>query len=204
MGRNAPSAPTPGIQAASRTQRKALNINLTAATTPACIGCLVGSDSGTSSSAITLTRNVLGKQPGIVSYPPSNLPETDTGMGPPGNPGCGGGCYYTPPHSSNGRDGGKTPATKLSATADPPTLLSDKDEHWKNNGGDYYGEYNAQKADEAAKKKKIDATAASTLSVHIWNPDDEALVELNSKNYGALTKLFMRPTLPFSVNYSGF
>jgi len=183
-----------------------VNINLTVSGSKECIACSVGAGAGTSSSAITLTRSVLGLQPAYVVYPPSNLPRRDPNdnrpipWGPPGNLSCNGGCWYTPPHSSNGRDGGKVPATKLSATADPPTLLSDKAEGWMNFSLMYYINYQMQKNAEAATKAKIDAAASSTLSIPIWSPTEPGSVAKNEKNYGALTKLFLKPTLPFTMS----
>ena len=53
-------------------------------------------------------------------------------------------------------------------------------------------------------KKKIADTAAKTKVVPIWNPSDEVIVNANTRVYGALTKLYLKPTLPFTVNYSGF
>ena len=53
-------------------------------------------------------------------------------------------------------------------------------------------------------KKKIADTAATTKVVPIWNPSDEIIVGANTKYYGVLTKLYLKPTLPFTVNYSGF
>lgn len=185
-----------------------VNINLTVSGSKECIGCSVGAGAGTSSSAVALTRNVLGLQPASSVYPPSNLPKRDPTdnrpipFGPPGNLSCNGGCYYTPPYSSNGRDGGKVPPTKLSATADPPTLLSNMAEGWQNAGVFYYFQYLVQKNAEAATRAKIDAAASSTLSAPIWMPSDPGSVAKNEKNYGALTKLFLKPTLPFTMSMS--
>jgi len=128
--------------------------------------------------------------------------------GPIDNEWCNGGCYYTPPYPSNTSNGGRTPATTLSANANPPTLLSDASEHWKNNGTDYENEYKQQQSRETALVNSLNAAAALIKANRMWNPSDDRTDPLGSyainyKNYGALTKLFLKPTLPFSVNYSG-
>lgn len=215
---NTPSAPPPPqpwpwpSQPAPSVNQPPLVINLTVATSKTCSGCVVDAGAGTSSSAITLTRNVL---PAIAAnrkpvLPPSNLPRTggtpEHFNGPPDNEWCKGGCWYTPPYPSNASNG--KPATTLSASANPPTLLSNKDEHWKNNGTDYADEYRGQKAEETAVINSLTLAASAIIANRMWNPSDDPKDPLgsqaiNHKNYGALTKLFLKPTLPFAVNYSG-
>jgi len=44
--------------------------------------------------------------------------------------------------------------------------------------------------------------------VLMWNPSEtngpEGAVAINYKTHGALTKVFLKPTIPFSISYSGF
>jgi hypothetical protein len=60
-----------------------------------------------------------------------------------------------------------------------------------------------------------DSSSALTLSrnvlttTKVWNPfDDRKDVNgshhINRVTHGGLTKMFLKPTLPFSVNFSGF
>lgn len=200
-----PPPPAPAV-ATTFTQPTPPNINLTVSTSKNCAGCAVGSGAGTSSSAITLTRNVLpaisaNRKPVI---PPSNLPKTgDEGhTGDPGNSSCSGGCYYSPPFPSN------DPKTTVSATASPPTVLSDMATAWQNNGTDYRNKYNAQKRSEEEMIQRLTLAASMIKANRMWNPSDDpkdplGSYAINYKNYGALTKLYLRPTLPFTVNYSG-
>jgi hypothetical protein len=111
-----------------------VNINLTVGTSQDCSMCSVGGGNDVSSSAITLTRNIIGKHILPPVYPANTLPA----------------------------------------------------------------------AEEEAVKRKIAETAAKTKVVPIWNPSDEFIVDANNRHYGVLTKLYLKPTLPFTVNYSGF
>lgn len=209
-----PPPPPADDKPTSFTGGKSPNINLMLTGSKNCAGCSVGAGAGTSSSAITLTRNVL---PMIsanrkVNLPPSNLPATGGSPehfnGPLDNEWCNGGCWYTPKFPSNTSNGGKTPGTDKSATADPPTVLSNRNEEWKNNGTDYKNHYDAQKREEDQLIRKLKLAVSTIKSNRIWNPSDERTEPLGSyainyNNHGALTKLFMRPTLPFSINYYG-
>jgi hypothetical protein len=148
-----------------------------------------------------------------VKLPPSNLPNPPFAstpanprglhFGPKGNVNCAGGCYYSPKFPSNGDK-----KTDKSATADPPTVLSNRDEVWRNNASDYVSMYDAQLAEEEDLINTLKSTASIIKSNRIWNPSDDVKDPLGSyainyNNHGALTKLFMKPTLPFSINYYG-
>ena len=111
-----------------------VNINLTVAGSKDCTACSVGGGNDMSSSAITLTRSVIGKHILPPFFPPSNLPP----------------------------------------------------------------------AEEEAMRLKIILKAATTKAVPIWNPSDEVAVRANMIHFGILTKLYLKPSLPFTVIYSGF
>ena len=51
------------------------------------------------------------------------------------------------------------------------------------------------------KKYEKSKVGDATKQVYIWNPSDDGIVELNRETYGALTKLFLKPTLPFKVSF---
>ena len=185
---------------------KTPNVNLTVETSSQCNGCGVGIDNGLTSSAITLTRNILNQiQANIkVVLPPSNLPKTGNSnhTGDLGKPDCNGGCTYSPPFASN------DPKNTLSAAADPPTLLSDEVSMWRDTGQVYLATYNAQKQREDEMIAKLTSAAANVKANRIWNPSDNprdliGSYAINYYNHGALTKLHLKPTLPFTVNYSG-
>lgn len=59
-------------------------------------------------------------------------------------------------------------------------------------------DYNAWKADQDKHSK----TVGTQKQVYIWNPSDDGIVEMNRETYGALTKLFLKPTLPFKVSFN--
>ena len=51
-------------------------------------------------------------------------------------------------------------------------------------------------------QNKYEKSRGATKQVYIWNPSDDNIVELNRETYGALTKLFLKPTLPFKVSFN--
>ena len=59
-------------------------------------------------------------------------------------------------------------------------------------------DYNGWKADQDKHSK----TVGTQKQVYIWNPSDDGIVEMNRETYGALTKLFLKPTLPFKVSFN--
>ena len=59
-------------------------------------------------------------------------------------------------------------------------------------------DYNGWKADQ----DKHSRTVGTQKQVYIWNPSDDGIVEMNRETYGALTKLFLKPTLPFKVSFN--
>ena len=75
---------------------------------------------------------------------------------------------------------------------------------WMNNYFDlailgFLGDYNGWKADQDKHEKIV---GSNPKQVYIWNPSDDGIVEMNRETYGALTKLFLKPTLPFKVSFN--
>lgn len=156
-------------------------------------------------------------------YPPSNLPKLDPesatapgqsgkngcgatgggGAGPPGNVCCNNGCDYTVKYPNNGSN-----PTKLSW--DAGTLLSDHGSHrvdGNNTNQDWTREFMNQWEEEAQHKREWDAKNAKRLGVRIWNPSDDPKdptmsIAINNLTYGALTKLIIKPTIPFPISFS--
>jgi len=58
--------------------------------------------------------------------------------------------------------------------------------------------YNWKVDQEEHAKKRGD----NPKQVYIWNPSDDGIVQMNTETYGALTKLFLKPTLPFKVSFN--
>jgi hypothetical protein len=107
------------------------------------------------------------------------------------------------PYSNSGSN-----PTKLS-WADG-TVLSDHGTHrvdGNNTHRDWTNEFLNQYAEEVQHKKDWDAKNAARLQVRIWNPSDDPKdparsIAINNREFGALTKLFVKPTIPFPVSFS--
>jgi hypothetical protein len=182
-----------------------------------CSACAITIDPTLSSATVVLTRDIMGK---IIMpprpVPPSNLPflSEESGHsgcsigggkwhGPPGNVCCNNGCGYTVPYPNNGDR-----PTKLS-WADG-TLLSDHGNRFvsgNNTAQDWENEYQAHKREEETHKKQWEADNKARIAVRIWNPSDDPLdparsIVINHRKFGALTKLFIKPTIPFPISFS--
>ena len=187
-----------------------------------CTGCIVGFDSGITTSVVVLSRNIMGKIPiAVRPYPPSNLPQDATENGSwydhggnrhedyardikgkamsgttrdnPDGQGCRT-CMYNPPFPGQ----------------DYPEVLSKADVKKLGSGLEYSQTYAAQSIVEDANRRKIDAlNNLHSQRVMIWNPSDDpsdpnSSIAVNYISHGGLTKLYLKPPLPFSINYSGF
>jgi hypothetical protein len=75
---------------------------------------------------------------------------------------------------------------------------------------EYAKKYSEQSFVENANRKKIDAeNNLQKKRIRIWNPSDEPTdadgsIALNYNNYGALTKLHIKPTIPFKVEFNSY
>lgn len=173
-----------------------------------------------------LSRDILGKiQSPPLPYPPSNLPKINKngnenacgakpegGYGPPDNPCCNNGCWYIVPYPNRLADGlvetDTGPLTKF--TWADGTVLSDHMAHavrGNNTSTDWTNEYIAQRNLENDHKREWDAKNKARLQVRIWNPSDDPKdptrsIAINNREFGALTKLFVKPTIPFPVSFS--
>lgn len=188
---------------------KAIDINLTVEKSKTCSGCAVAAAAGTSSSAITLTRNLMG-QIDIPARASSSKWVWDNAVGfrDDGTPylveadtetdqRCSSKCGYivaNPAKWGKEIDLGKIDA-KGNWTAE--------------NGGHVRQMFSRDLNDWQSDQRLAGRRAKSSgKRVYMWNPSDELTdsggsYAINYRNYGALTKLFLKPTLPFSVNYSG-
>ena len=174
-----------------------------------CAVCALTIDPTISSSTVVLSRDILGKVTAPApAYPPSNLAEfvpsanhREYPEGPPDNEWCNGGCLYVPPHNSHPGPS----ATTLSWANG--TLLSDDTDAWMNNNVAYANHWRAQQQLESAHKLILDQRNASVKMVRIWNPSDDPTdpggsIQVNWNNHGALTRLFLKPTIPFTVSFT--
>jgi hypothetical protein len=75
---------------------------------------------------------------------------------------------------------------------------------------EYAKKYSEQSFVENANRKKLDAeNNLQKKRIRIWNPSDELTdadgsIALNYNNYGALTKLHIKPTIPFKVEFNPY
>jgi hypothetical protein len=98
--------------------------------------------------------------------------------------------------------------TKLSW--DAGTLLSDHGTHavgGNTTHSDWTNEFLNQYEEEVQHKKEWDAKNAKRMGVRIWNPSDDPKdpkmsIAINNLEYGALTKLIIKPTIPFPISFS--
>jgi hypothetical protein len=187
------------------------DLKLTIGTTPACGVCTISVQNGISSSSVTLTRNILGKiDIPKRKYPPSNLPEDaeyggdyfDHGNwkwedyatafdGTRYSQGKKGSMLYSPPYPGS----------------DFPDVLSKADTEQMPGKIEYAKKYAAQSFVENANRKKIDAeNKLEKTRVRIWNPSEtkgyDGSIAINYFHHGALTKLFIVPSIPFSITYN--
>ena len=69
-----------------------------------------------------------------------------------------------------------------------------------------FNEYaNIRKAQESEYNENSDKIKSPELGIMLWNPSetkgDKGAVAVNYKTHGALTKIFLKPTIPFSITY---
>ena len=178
---------------------------LSISSSASCATCRLTIDPSLSSATVVLSRNILGKtRPPSAPLPPSNLPSRPTAAGFPSKvPECSKGCWYVVPYRSD--DGGKdSPPTDKSVAKG--TVLSERSHHWKDNAAAYISEYVEQVAEEKANRLKFLKNSTKDRIVRIWNPSDDPVdkygsLALNYDNYGALTKLYLKPTIPFQFSF---
>jgi hypothetical protein len=185
-------------------------LQLKVETSGACGSCDITIQPGLSSSTVILSRDILGKiDVPKKSYPPSNLPKDavydgdwfDYGQnrhenyarafdGIPYSRASNGSVLYNPPYPGS----------------DFPEVLSKADIEKMAGKVEYAKKYSEQSYVENANRKKIDAeNALEKKRVRLWNPSetkgDKGAVAVNYKTHGALTKIFLKPTIPFSITY---
>ena len=202
-----PTAPPP----AALTSENGLKI----ADSAACgLACAITVDSTLTSSSVTLSRDILGKLDALDAGAPSDDWIWDETVG---------WANGKPIQDYNRQNSGGVATYKADGTptgglkgfgsgnhyryANPAVFGKDGIDNegykWMN---DYVQLSFAFAQDKDAWQKDQDAHAkasggASKL-VYIWNPSNNDIVKMNTDTYGALTKLFLKPTLPFKVTFN--
>ena len=177
-------------------------------------GCRISIDSTLTSSSLVLSRDILGKLPPtdntgapsdgwiwdpIVQFEngkPVNFPSelSETLLSKFGRAGWNRGSGY---HRANPELWGK------GATPCCHNGVDEKGDQWEDNNDQAHSaiqeDIDAWNKDQDEHDAKL---AAKGKSVYIWNNSDDDIVALNTETYGALTKLFVKPTIPFKVSFS--
>ena len=185
-------------------------VTLTIKEAAGCSTCVVRTDGGMTISSVMMTRDILGKVDGpapkassddwvwddAVGFNEKGVPELveeDQEL----NERCTPSCNYKV-------------ANPASIGSGPDTRKVAGNGIQKQTSGDEIRA--AFKADKAAWSANQRATAAKAQArrqkvVRMWNPSDsptdaEGAIALNYETHGALTKLYLKPTLPFNLTFS--
>lgn len=178
-------------------------------------GCRITVDSTITSSSLVLSRDILGKlDPIDTTGAPSDAwvwdPIVQFEGGKPVN-------FQSERHPVllgkfkwNGASGGgnwyKRANPDLWGKGGTPCChgdVNDKGDQWEDNNDQAHSaiqeDIDAWQKDQDAHDKELQEKGKS---VNIWNTSDDNIVALNTETYGALTKLFVKPTIPFKVSFS--
>jgi hypothetical protein len=185
-------------------------VTLTIREAAACPTCVIRTDGGMTISSVMMTRDILGKVDGpapkassddwvwddAVAFNEKGIPylvETDAEL----NERCKGKCNYK---WANPVRIGTGPADRKVAGNGIQERLD---------GGDFRISFKMDKDDWSANQRAAAAKAKARRQqvVRMWNPSDsptdpEGAIALNYTTHGALTKLYLKPTLPFNLTFS--
>jgi hypothetical protein len=175
-----------------------------------CPTCVIRTDGGMTISSLMMTRDILGKIDGPMPKAPSDSWVWDDAVGfnERGKPflvesdqeldaRCKDKCNYkfaNPAMVGQGPEGRKVAGNGIQQ---------------QNNGGEiraaFKSDLDAWSANQRATAAK--AKAKRQQVVRMWNPSDESTdaegsIALNYQTHGALTKLYLKPTLPFNLTFS--
>ena len=193
---------------------------LTVAKSASCRTCAIGIDPGVSSSSVILTRNIMGQ----IDVPPPKAPSSkwvwddSVAIDDDGTPymvetrdqtlqRCGAGCKYTVANPANW--GKKLTVPIASIGSVKVDVEKNGDAVFTENGGIVAIELFRQDLNAWGSDQRIASLHKRNngKKVYMWNPSDDPTNEsgsqaINYNNHGALTKLYLKPTLPFSVTFS--
>ena len=185
-------------------------VTLTIKEAAGCSTCVVRTDGGMTISSVMMTRDILGKVDGpapkaasdswvwddFVAFNEKGIPElveTDQEL----TARCTPSCNYkvaNPAMVGTGPEGRKV-ASNLN--------------HEQRSLADIKAAFNADKAAWSSNQRANAAKASKNRQqvVRMWNPSDsptdgDGAIALNYETHGALTKLYLKPTLPFNLTFS--
>ena len=185
--------------------------SLTIKNSDSCDTCKIVVDPTLSSATVVLSRTVLGKmRPPGMAMPASNLPfplKADGTIDYENLPsknvrGFDTLPYVVPYNSADGNP--EHPKTDKSVAKG--TLLSDRAVSGPIWGFIWKFFYEQQVEEEKKNLKKWVKDSMKYRVIPMWNPSDDQVDKygshaINYNNHGALTKLFLKPTIPFQISY---
>lgn len=201
------------------------NMKLTIGGSASCPSCRIGIEADFSSSVVILSRDIMGKIPAPPPKAQSDSWVWDNFVGIDGNGlpylvewdpeirrRCVNTCKYKRANPEvfgmkqiSGGDAGE----KVDIGPDGTIMLSFKSADGFTNAYNveqhFADDLAAWKADQNASRAKGETKRGNM--VYMWNPSDDpkdpnGSIAVNYQNHGALTKLFIKPTLPFTVTFS--
>jgi hypothetical protein len=185
-------------------------VTLTIREAAGCSTCTVRTDGGMTISSVMMTRDILGKVDGpapkassdswvwddAVAFNERGVPElaeTNQEL----DERCKGKCNYkwaNPTRIGTGPADRKVAANGIQERLD---------------GGDFRISFKMDKDDWSANQRANAAKGRARRQqvVRMWNPSDsptdaDGAIALNYETHGALTKLYLKPTLPFNLTFS--
>jgi hypothetical protein len=184
-------------------------VTLTIREAAGCSTCTVRTDGGMTISSVMMTRDILGKVDGpapkassdswvwddAVAFNENGQPylvETDAELTARCTP-----CNY------------KVANPAFVGTGPADRKVASNLNHEQRSLADIKAAFNADKTAWSANQRANDAKAKAKRQqvVRMWNPSDDptdaaGAIALNYQTHGALTKLYLKPTLPFNLTFS--
>ena len=200
------------------------DLSLSIRNSSSCDTCKIILDPTLSSSSVTLTRDILGKIPASQKAPSDNwtwdrfvifengvptLFESNADI----DKRCASRCTYkrADPASfgqSKVKATGCTEDTDIGGDGTVVLKLGNAGGNRSNVLCHFRDDKLAWEADQRLAAKRA-STKTSDKMVRIWNPSDDPAdpdgsIALNYKNYGALTKLHIKPSIPFKIEFNPY
>ena len=220
-----PPAPyVPPVTAKFERPANSTNLALSVKNSSSCDTCKIILDPTLSSSSVTLTRDILGKINASQKAPSDSwtwdrfvifengvptLFETDADI----DKRCGSQCTYKRADPSSFgqtkiKASGCDEETNIGGDGTVVLRLGNAGANRSNVKCHFRDDKNAWEADQRLAAKRSQ-TRSSEKMVRIWNPSDDPTdpdgsIALNYTNYGALTKLHIKPSIPFKVEFNPY
>jgi hypothetical protein len=230
---NQPSAPAPAAESASYVPPKtskferpvnSTSLSLSIKNSSSCDTCKIILDPTLSSSTVTLTRDILGKINASQKAPSDSWVWDKFVIFENGVPTlfetreeiekrCASRCSYKRADPSvfgltQITAPGGSEKVNVAGDGTMQFALHSAFANYANIDGHFKEDKAAWEADQKLARKRSQ-TNSSDKMVRIWNPSDDPTdpdgsIALNYKNYGALTKLHIKPSIPFKIEFNPY